>query len=121
MAAHYGIHTNKTPSTDWKWCNVVRRGTSPTDLATTLTDMLSHLGWKSLETHRKEDRLCMLFKIKHERVAINTSHILIESQFTCLTVYLLYRNKLWHRSKNWNNYPTTTFRSQLSKITYTYG
>ena len=45
-----------------------------------VTDMLSNLGWKSLETHMKEARLCMRFKIKHELVAINTSDILIESQ-----------------------------------------
>ena len=43
-------------------------------------DVLSHLNWKSLETHRKEARLCMLFNIKHELVAINKSDSLIESQ-----------------------------------------
>ena len=38
-----------------------------------VTDMVSHLGWNSLETRRKVPSLCMLFKIKHELVTINKS------------------------------------------------
>ena len=45
-----------------------------------VTDMLSHLGWKSLVPGRKEARLCMLFKIKRELDAINKSDRLVESQ-----------------------------------------
>ena len=61
-------------------CRAARYDTNRNGNRSCVTDMLSHLGWKSPENRRKEARLCMLFKIKHELVAINISDRLIESQ-----------------------------------------
>ena len=36
-----------------------------------VTEMLEELGWQSLQERRKQARLCMLYKIKHDMVAID--------------------------------------------------
>lgn len=42
-------------------------------------DMIGHLEWKPLETRRKEARLCMLYKIEHDLVAIDKQDRLVKT------------------------------------------
>ena len=91
-------------------------------------DVLSHLDWKSLETHRKEARLCMLFNIKHELVAINKSDSLIESQSSHVRLgnnkFIVpqskcdYRKESFFFPENYQGLEQTTFRHCVSRVAF---
>ena len=43
-----------------------------------VTDMLSNIGWEILESRRKEARLCLLFKMYHNRSKFDVSNIILD-------------------------------------------
>ena len=45
----------------------------------TVTNMIENLGWENLEERRKNNRLVMLYKIKHHLVGINSQNYLRDS------------------------------------------
>ena len=81
-----------------------------------VTNMISALRWKSLEQHRNNSQLCMLYKIHHHLVGINHNLYLHindsrtrgkDSLFQEKTSNEIYRNSFFQRTvKDWNSLPS---------------
>ena len=53
-----------------------------------VTDMLQTLGWRTLQQRRVDARLCLLYKIIHELVAIYMPHFFSTSQYSIKCIYV---------------------------------
>ncbi|KAK7088259.1 hypothetical protein V1264_022195 [Littorina saxatilis] len=95
-----------------------------------VTNMLNNLGWETLENRRENNRLMMLYKIKHKMVGIDEKNYLHSSDARTRGDGLRQQqdfhkaicNTFFPRTiSNWNHLPTTTtsapslesFRSRL--------
>ena len=75
--AQSGTPTPKTTSTNLKWFSIERLGMLETDHnASSVTSMLEHLEWESLESRRVKCQFTMLFKIINDLVHIPLDHYL---------------------------------------------
>ena len=63
-----------------------------------VTDMLSNLGWRSLENRRIDARLTMFYKIVYGLVAIPLPYILCALKYTLVTCTLSHTDKFIHQS-----------------------
>ena len=48
------------------------------DRHSSVTDMLTTIGWESLESRRREARLCLLYKLHHGNMKVDVSKIICE-------------------------------------------
>ena len=51
------------------------------DRHSSVTDMLSSIGWKSLETRLREARLCLMFKLYHGDMKLDVSNIIYKPHY----------------------------------------
>ena len=63
-----------------------------------VTDMLSNLGWRSLENRRIDERLTMFYKIVYGLIPYHFRHILCTLKFTLVTCTLSRTDKFTHLS-----------------------
>lgn len=59
-------------------CRAARYVTNRHGNRSSVNDMLKQLQWQPLDTRRKEARLCMLYKIEQELVAVDKSDRLVK-------------------------------------------
>ena len=96
-----------------------------------VTNMLTSLGWPTLEERRRNNRLIMLFKIQHNLVGIDPTRYLTDSDARTRGSKFrqdqTYHRAIWHTffprtTSEWNHLPMNTssapslevFRSRLS-------
>jgi hypothetical protein len=83
-----------------------------------VTNMITSLGWQSLEQRRHNSRLCMLYKIQHNLIDINRDLYIRHNDsrtrgqhrlFQERTNNETYRNSFFQRTvRDWNLLPTST-------------
>ena len=75
-----GPPTPRQISLALRWCNdkSARWVLGRYHNTSSVTDMLSHLGWRSQEMRRADARLCMLYKMSNGLVALDTSPQLVK-------------------------------------------
>ena len=79
-----------------------------------VTNMITSLGWQSLEQRRHNSRLCMLYKIQHNLIDINRGLYIRHSDsrtslFQERTNNETYRNSFFQRTvRDWNLLPAIT-------------
>ena len=55
------------------------------DRHSSVTDMLATIGWESLESRRREARLCLLYKLHLGNMKVDVSRIICEPSYTYIT------------------------------------
>ena len=83
-----------------------------------VTNMITSLGWQSLEQRRQNSRLCMLYKIQHNLIDINRDLYIRHSDsrtrgkhrlFQERTNNETYRNSFFQQTvRDWNPLPAST-------------
>ena len=92
-----------------------------------VTDMLSNLGWRSLELRRYDSRIAMFYKIVYGLVAMPVSHILNVPWYKHAIILLLTGRSILLTVILWKRLPADlvldsdldSFKQGVSKINHT--